>query len=187
MLHKISNEGINKVITVDLPKAYKGSSQLMVVLSPKIFTRKRLGKEYVTSSSVECLDGITIDVDDITKFFRMVSGLAPKKEAHQLAWKFNRECHKSIIEFLSVTKLIKELRSVKPRALPKNIFVEYIARDGYRLTVELIEGAIYVVEYDNGTSSRFSCPSKEFALKMAAEQVEMISRMDNIRFTYQVY
>ena len=187
MFHTITNEGVNKVISVNYPEC---EGTLRVSLEPKIFSKKRIGKEYISVSDVGCLNHITIDVEDTKHFFKLVSGLCSYKEAYRLAWKFNRDGQKEILEFLESTKLIKDLRKLKtPSPLDKNVVIEYLARDGYKISVERVNKESYsIVEYDNGIRVPYSTMySKQDALSIAAETVEMISKFDNVRFTYHQY
>ena len=187
MYQTVTQFGFGKILDINLPKPYKGKSSIQVILAPEVL-HKKLGRFYeVSSSDAPCLNGIRIDVDQVLSFRRLLSGLVSLKEAKQLAWKFYPECRRQdVVEFISTSCLVKELHKVQLRALPKDVLIEYIARDGYKITVEVIDTVYCVVEYERERHVN-KCSSKEVALAMAASQMEFVSKLDNIKFTYRQY
>lgn len=170
---------------------FEGKNEISIDLVPEIIPsrRKDLGDGYfVQSDDCPVLEGIKIYPEEVLSFRRMLGGIAPRRECALLAGKFYGARKAEVVAFLENAKLVKELQGFKPKALPKGILVEYIARDGYRITVEEVGSDGYsVVEYIDGKKYPSSHMPKERALKAAAESAEMVTKLVNIKFRYYQY
>lgn len=190
MKQQFVSQGLGRrIILSDI--SFEGKTEISIDLVPEIIPskKKNLGDGYfVQSDDCPVLEGVKVYPEDILSFRRMLGGIAPRRECALLAGKFYGPRKTEIVAFLENAKLVKELQGFKPKALPKNILVEYIARDGYRITVEEVGLENYsVIEYVDGKKYPSSKMSKERALKAAADSAEMVSKLDNVKFRYYQY
>lgn len=135
---------------------------------------------YIPMADLMDIDDLLIDeltVDNMEQFKRLFSGYCPKREAAQyVRWFSNNPT--ALLRTLEEKGLLKEKMKVEDTVL-----MDYRLRDGYRITLQNIEGKLFVIEEEKDKEiSRSRMLSLRQGQSHVKQAVDAIENLEGVSF-----